>query len=125
MEEVDQLSERRRTSAGRPRGLQAQQQAERAKVKADRRREDQSGVAGWLASGEVEAAKACRAVESEHWTVSGGLVAVRRHGGVLAVVTAGGVAVRVTTGGTVSIVDVNVAGRLGFRPASKATTVKV
>jgi 1-acyl-sn-glycerol-3-phosphate acyltransferase len=49
VEQVDQLSERRRTSGARSRRSQAQQQAEQAKAKTARRREDQSGVAGWVA----------------------------------------------------------------------------
>src|SRR2546425_4178097 len=83
-----------------------------------------SGFAGKVI-GEVHGAKASTPVESEHWKVTGVLFAVKLNEGVFTVVTIGGVAVRVTTGGTVSIVNVNVAGRLGFRPASKATTVKV
>ena len=73
----------------------------------------------------MHGAKASAPVESEHWKVTGVSFAVKLNEGVFTVVTAGGVAVRVTTGGTVSMVKVNAAGRLGFRPASKATTVKV
>ena len=83
-----------------------------------------SGCAAYVI-GEVHGAKASTPVESEHRKVTGVLFAVKLNEGVFTVVTIGGVAVRVTTGGTVSIVNVNVAGRLGFRPASKATTVKV
>src|SRR2546427_5448315 len=83
-----------------------------------------SGCAGKVI-GEVQGAKASAPVESEHWKVTGVLFAVKLNEGVFTVVRAGGVAVRVTTGGTVSIVNVNVAGRLGFRPASIAATVKV
>jgi 1-acyl-sn-glycerol-3-phosphate acyltransferase len=49
VEQVEQLTERRRNGAERSRRSQAQRQAERAKVKAARRREEQSGVAGWVA----------------------------------------------------------------------------
>src|SRR2546428_651538 len=83
-----------------------------------------SGFAGKVI-GEVHGAKASTPVESEHWKVTGVLFAVKLNEGVFAVVTTDGVAVRVTTGGTVSMVNVNVAGRLGIRPVSKATTVKV
>ena len=83
-----------------------------------------SGCAGKVI-GEVQGAKASAPVESEHRKVTGVLFAVKLNEGVFTVVRAGGVAVRVTTGGTVSIVNVNVAGRLGFRPASIAATVKV
>jgi 1-acyl-sn-glycerol-3-phosphate acyltransferase len=49
VEPVEQLSERRGRATSRPRPSQAQRHAEQAAVKAERRREETSGVAGWVA----------------------------------------------------------------------------